>query len=118
TYSGEEEDFTAHPAAAYLKGTGAQWDKEMAEGAAPPSERISLVEERKALVGDYAMRLSPFIETAKPQPEVTHVRIHREQAESVTLTLAEAKRALLQFSRNGKPIRENGPVLFYLPEMW
>lgn len=118
TYSGDEEDFASNPAAAYLKGTGAQWDKEMAEGATPPSERISLVEERKALEGDYAMRLSSFIDNAKPLPNVSHMVIHRDQAESVTLTLAEANQAILQFAKSGKPIRENGPVLLYLPAMW
>jgi hypothetical protein len=117
TYNGQEET-AANETTDYLKGAGAQWDKELREGAVPPSERRSMVEERKALDGDYAMRLSLFIDNAQPQPGVTHLRIHREDGESVTLPITEAKRAILQFAKNGKPIRERGPVYFYLPEMW
>jgi hypothetical protein len=117
TYSGEEmNDGADH--VNYLKGAGAQWDKELREGATPPSERRSLVEERKALEGDYAMKLAPFIENAQPLPGAVSVVIHREQGEPVTMSLADAKRAILQFAKDGKPIREGGPVLFYLPEDW
>ncbi len=100
----------------YLKGTGAQWDKELLEGATPPSERPSMIALRGALEGDYGIKLAPFLENAQPKPQATHVRIHREDAEAVILPLAEAKRAILQFAKSGKPIRERGPVLFYLPE--
>ncbi|CAM3246757.1 MULTISPECIES: hypothetical protein [Brevibacillus] len=117
TYTGEGDSADSGKAK-YLKGTGAQWDKELAEGAQLPSERpTSLVEARKALEGDYGMRLDPFITNAQPLPEATHVRLHRENQEPITLTIAEARNAILQFSRDGKPIRENGPVYFYLPEM-
>jgi hypothetical protein len=117
TYKGEA-DQAGSTQTDYLKGTGAQWDKEMMEGATPPSERRSLVEERKALEGDYGMRLAPFIENAKPHPDATHVIIHRHGGDIITLTLQQAKQAILQFSKNGKPIRENGPVHLYLPETW
>ncbi len=104
----------------YLEGTGSQWDKELKEGSTPPSERksISMVEQRKALEGDYAMRLAYFIENAQPRANVTAMRILRESGEHVTLSLADAKRALLQFAKGGKPIREGGPALLYLPETW
>jgi len=102
----------------YLEGTGSQWDKELKEGATPPSEKKSMIEQRKALQGDYGMRLAPFIENAQPAPTVTSMRIWRENGESITLPLSDAKRAFLQFAKDGKPIREGGPALFYLPEMW
>lgn len=117
TYNGEEEN-AANETAEYLKGAGAQWDKELREGAVPPSERRSMAEERKALEGDYAMRLSLFIDNAQPLPGVTHLRIHRENEESVTLPISQAKRAILQFAKDGRPIREGGPAYFFLPEMW
>ncbi|USG63708.1 hypothetical protein NDK47_16160 [Brevibacillus ruminantium] len=115
SYQGETEDETSYQLK-YLEGTGAQWDKELREGAVPPSERKSLIQERKALQGDYAIKLAPFIENARPLPEATHLRIHRENGESLLLPLSEAKRAILQFSKEGKPIRTDGPVYFYLPE--
>jgi len=102
---------------AYVQGAGAQWDKELREGVPlPETQPRSLVEARKALEGDYGMRLAPFLERAEPLPTATAVRIHREGKEPVTLPLAEARRAILQFAKGGKPIRENGPVLLYLPE--
>lgn len=117
TYRGEEENQEADQQQ-YVQGTGAQWDRELKEGAPLPTEKRSLVEERKALEGDWGMRLAPFIEHAQPQPEVTAVRIHRESKEPVTLSLSDAKRAILQFAKDGKPIREGGPALLYLPEDW
>jgi len=115
TYQGEPEQTEAMNID-YLKGTGAQWDKEMREGATPPAERRSLIEERKALEGDYGMRLAPFMENAQPHENVTHVIVHQHTGEQVKLTLEQAKRAILQFAKDGKPIRENGPVYLYLPE--
>lgn len=117
TYHGEElpQISGAHD---YLQGTGSQWDKELREGATPPQERKSMIEQRKALDGDYAMPLKYFIDNAQPAPNVTHMRILRENAEAVTLPLADAYRALLQFAKDGKPIREGGPALFFLPETW
>jgi len=112
----EEEDDIETEFRKYLKGTGAQWDKELREGATPPEERRSLVEERKALEGDYAMKLAPFLERAEPHQGATYIRIHRENGETIQLPFEDAKKAILQFSKDGKPIRDGGPVLFYLPE--
>lgn len=116
TYVGDA-DGSDDGKATYLKGTGSQWDKELREGATPPSEKpTSLVEARKALEGDYGMRLDPFITNAQPLPEATHVRLHRHDDEPVVLSIETARRAILQFASGGKPIREHGPVHFYLPE--
>lgn len=64
------------------------------------------------------MRLAHFIENAQPHADVTAMRILRASGEPVILSLRDAKRAFLQFAKAGKPIREGGPVLFYLPETW
>lgn len=101
----------------YLSGTGLQWDKELREGATLPSERRSLAEERKVLEGDFGIHLAHFIENAQPYPEARYIRIHRSEGEPIMITLAEAEQAILQFSKDGKPIRERGPAWFYLPEM-
>lgn len=113
-----DEDERHDEVPAYLKGTGAQWDKELREGSAPPQEGRSLIKEREALDGDYAMRLGWFLDNAKPDPEAIWLRIHRENKESITLPASDARFAILQFAKNGKPIREFGPVHFYLPVMW
>ncbi|MED4581618.1 hypothetical protein P9578_02330 [Brevibacillus choshinensis] len=112
----EENESVEQKQSKYLQGTGTQWDKELREGSEPPSERKTMAQERKVLEGDYGIRLDPFITIAEPLPEVTHVRLHREDQDPVELPLAEARRAILQFAKDGKPIREKGPVYFYLPE--
>lgn len=117
TYQGEDQREAADPLDA-LKGAGAQWDKELREGIDFQAERRSLLEHRKALEGDYAMPLAPFLDNAEPLPEASLLRIHREGGEAVTLPLADARRAILQFAKDGKPIRDRGPVLLYLPEDW
>jgi len=116
-YQGDQ-DSSDHQVVRYLQGTGSLWDKELREGAELPSERKrTLAEERKVLEGDYGIRLEPFISNAEPAADVTHVRLHRDGLEPVELALADARRAILQFAKDGKPIRERGPVYFYLPEM-
>ena len=101
---------------AYLKGAGAHWDRELLEGATLPSTKPSMTERKKALEGDYGIRLSFFLDNAKVSPDATTLRILRDQKEPVDVPLDEARKAILQFSKDGKPIRENGPVLFYLLE--
>ncbi|MBO8163196.1 MAG: hypothetical protein H0Z34_05645 [Brevibacillus sp.] len=115
TYQVGENSDTTEPEK-YLAGTGAQWDRDLREGTQLPAERRSLVEERKVLEGDYGIKLAPFLDNAEPLPEARFVRIHRKNGEPVTIPLAEAREAILQFAKAGKPIRENGPVLFFLPE--
>ncbi|UFJ42970.1 hypothetical protein LOK74_10945 [Brevibacillus humidisoli] len=101
----------------YASEAGAQWDKELQEGAPLPShQQRSLAAERKVLEGDYGINLAPFLDHAEPLPGATTVVIHREGKQPVTLPLQEARRAILQFAKGGKPIRDNGPVLMYLPE--
>ncbi|WP_139489424.1 hypothetical protein [Brevibacillus dissolubilis] len=115
TYAGETDE-AEDERLAYIRGASDHWERELREGAQLPSERKSLAEERQVLEGDYGVKLAPFIENAKPHPEANYVKIIREDAEPVLLPLEEARKAILQFSKDGKPIRERGPVYFYLPE--
>ncbi len=100
---------------AYLKGTGAHWDRELHEGVTPLTQRTSLTELRQTLDADYGMKLSIFLNNAQVSPEATTLRVHRENGDFIDIPLTEAKKAILQFAKAGKPIRKNGPVYFYLP---
>lgn len=111
-----EEDNDTIEQHAYLQGAGAHWDRELREGATLPSERLSMPELRKSLEGDYGMKLSFFLKNAQVSPDATIMRIHRENGDHVDVSVEDANRAILQFAQNGKPIREKGPVFFYLPE--
>lgn len=107
-----------HKDTAYVAGAGQQWDKELREGATPPTERVSLAEERKVLTGDYAIHLAPFIQNTQPSPDATFLYLHRSEGEPVKIPFERLNDIFLQFSKDGKPIRERGPVWLYLPEMW
>ncbi|EID43370.1 hypothetical protein [Parageobacillus thermoglucosidasius] len=97
-----------------IKKLSAFWDREIQEGAVfPPTlktEKRFLKE--KIITGTFAMPLAPFLQNAEPLPEAKELAIVTEHNE-VTIPLAQAYEAILGFSKDGKPLREDGPVHFY-----
>lgn len=84
---------------------------------------IWILDDRKFPLGDripgtegLAVELGPFLNNAEPDPAATHVICHRSQGETVTLTMEEARTALMCFAKENKPIREGGPALLYLAD--
>ncbi|MGG1443718.1 hypothetical protein ABE354_17045 [Brevibacillus laterosporus] len=112
----EQDNLELQETQKYIRGAALHWEKEMKEGSTPPSQRKSLVEERKVLEGDYAIKFAPFLENAKPYANAMTLRIHREQEDYVDVSLKKSKQIILQFSKDGRPIREKGPVFLYFPE--
>ncbi|AUS09648.1 hypothetical protein C1X05_12990 [Laceyella sacchari] len=74
------------------------------------------LEDRIAGTEGLAMELGPYLDKAEPDASVTKVICHREQKEAVTLTLDQARTAILCFAKDGRPIREGGPALLYLAD--
>jgi hypothetical protein len=70
------------------------------------------VPERKT-TGSYGIPLQPFLDHAEPTRNATKVICHLEGGDSTTISLKEAYHALLAFSSNGKPLREDGPLHLY-----
>jgi hypothetical protein len=79
-------------------------------------ERRFPLEERLPGVEGLAVELGTFLKNAEPDLDATHVIVHRRDGEHVTLTIEEARTALMCFAKNGKPIREKGPALLYLAD--
>ncbi|WP_347814338.1 peptidyl-prolyl cis-trans isomerase [Alkalihalobacillus sp. LMS39] len=108
TESKKEEDSLT----AYKKAISAQWDKEITEGAQPPSQtndnRVSFKKE-ELLHGTFAMKLEPFLSHTKPV-NPSALAIETTTGEMITLDWDKATSCLLKFSDNGKPLTENGPV--------
>ncbi|GAB6935377.1 hypothetical protein JCM14720_12980 [Calditerricola yamamurae] len=91
-----------------------RWVAALRDGAVPTARSEALYAAKQALEGDWGMPLAPFLQNAGPAPNATAVVCHLDNGERVTLSLEEAKGAILQFAQNGKPIRDGGPVyLFY-----
>jgi hypothetical protein len=84
---------------------------------------IWIIDNRKFPLGDrlpgtegLAVELWPFLKNAEPAEDATHVICHRSKGENVTLTMEQAKSALMCFAKENKPIREGGPALLYLAD--
>ncbi|PTM59914.1 hypothetical protein [Desmospora activa] len=74
------------------------------------------MQERFTGVDGLGMELAPFLEHARPNPDASRVVLHRREGSPVLLSIEQAMSAVLQFSRNGKPIRPDGPALLYLAD--
>jgi hypothetical protein len=98
----------------YTKSAAEHWDREIREGAAfPPIQRsVTKFEKEKMITGTFAMPLHPFLQNAEINEEAHAVEIHTE-TKVYTLTLQDAMQAILGFSKDGKPLREDGPVHLY-----
>ncbi|WP_100403142.1 hypothetical protein [Bacillus sp. FJAT-42315] len=95
----------------YTKNISQFWDKEIREGAISPptikSEKKFLKEQ--ILNGTFAIPFEPFLKNAEPNEEATMIIIETENGEE-RLPLHNANNMLLAFSKQGKPLREDGPV--------
>lgn len=93
-----------------IKNISQHWDKELLEGATPPGEKAEkkYVKE-ELLTGTYGISFNHFLKNAEPQPEVNTVVIETED-EEIELPFHKAEEAILKFSQDGKPLREDGPV--------
>lgn len=98
----------------YTKSTAEHWDREIREGAAfPPIRRsVTKFEKEKMITGTFAIPLRPFLQNAEVNEGAHSVEIHTE-TNVYTITLQDAMQAILGFSKDGKPLREDGPVHLY-----
>ncbi|MFY4773730.1 peptidyl-prolyl cis-trans isomerase [Metabacillus sp. RGM 3146] len=99
---------------AYKKAISSQWDREIREGAIfPPTLKTEKkFEKEKILNGTFGIQLKPFLENAEIGDDATNVAFLTADGVT-TLTLEEANEAILAFSHNGKPLKEDGPVHLY-----
>ncbi|MBA2874129.1 peptidyl-prolyl cis-trans isomerase [Thermaerobacillus caldiproteolyticus] len=97
-----------------IKKISAYWDREIQEGAvSPPTLKTEKrFAKEKIITGTFAMPLVPFLRNAEPLPEATTLTIVTEH-EEITIPLEQAYEAILGFSKDGKPLKEDGPVHFY-----
>jgi hypothetical protein len=100
----------------YLRDVSAHWDRELQEGAIPPSEnekqKPKTTLKETLLTSSFAISLSYFIYNAQPHPDAVKVIIESGDGR-VEITLNDAQNGYLAFSENGKPLKEDGPVHFY-----
>ncbi|WP_010282785.1 molybdopterin-binding protein [Bacillus timonensis] len=110
----ESEQKNEEDLSEYTKSVSKHWDREIREGAIYPptlkTEKKFLKE--KILTGTFGIPLKDFINNAEPLEDAITLKIVQKDQET-TVPLSEAYEAILGFSQDGKPLREDGPVHFY-----
>ena len=98
----------------YTKSISKHWDREIMEGAVyPPTLKTEVkFQKEKVLTGTFGIPFKPFLENAEPESDAKYVLIVCGM-EEVKLPLSEAYSLVLGFSKNGKPLREDGPLHVY-----
>lgn len=98
----------------YIKVQSKYWEREIAEGSvSPPTLKTEKkYEKEKLLTGTFCIPLKPFLENAEPSEEAKHLIIETSEGE-VKVPLEEGKEMVLGFSKDGKPLKEDGPVHCY-----
>ncbi|MCH1623926.1 peptidyl-prolyl cis-trans isomerase [Fredinandcohnia quinoae] len=98
----------------YTKAVSRQWDREIQEGAIfPPTLKSEKrFEKEKVLTGTFAIPFRDFLNNAEPNVNAESFVILLQESE-ITIPLETAYEAILGFSKDGKPLLEDGPVHFY-----
>lgn len=98
----------------YTKEISRHWDREIMEGAILPP---TITTEKKyvkesVLTGSFAIPLKPFLMNASPLEDAIKLIIVSED-KNVELNLETAFKLIIGFSKNGKPLTEDGPIHIY-----
>ena len=98
----------------YKKSVSKHWDREIMEGAIfPPTLKTEKKFEKvKVLTGTFGIPFKPFLKNAEPKSDATSLVITYTNGE-YELPLEDAANLILGFSKNGKPLSEDGPVHVY-----
>ncbi|MEQ2526047.1 peptidyl-prolyl cis-trans isomerase [Robertmurraya yapensis] len=98
----------------YTKEVSKHWDREIIEGAIVPptlkTEKKFIKEE--LITGTFCIPFKPFLKNAEVHEDARYLIIVSNDGE-VKLPLEIAEEMVLGFSKDGKPLREDGPVHCY-----
>jgi len=100
--------------AEYTKAVSAHWDREIQEGAVfPPTLKTERkFKKQEVLTGTFGISFRDFLKNAEPLKEASTVTIVTE-SDQITIPLEQAYTLILGFSRDGKPLLEDGPIHVY-----
>lgn len=98
----------------YTKAISKHWDREIMEGAVhPPTLKTeSKFQKEKILNGTFGIPFRPFLANSEPEVDAEFVVIECGNGE-VKLSLEESYGLILGFSKEGKPLKEDGPLHAY-----
>ncbi|OIU72357.1 hypothetical protein [Rossellomorea aquimaris] len=95
----------------YTKAVSKHWSREIQEGATyPPTLKTEKkYEKEKVLTGTFAMPFAPFLKNAEPHEDASSIVIETACGE-FSFPVEKAEELLMAFSKDGKPLKEDGPV--------
>ncbi|MFA9557316.1 peptidyl-prolyl cis-trans isomerase [Evansella sp. AB-rgal1] len=97
-----------------LKNLALAWNKHRKEGANALSNGNDIKMSKKELTSkSFGVPLAPFLNNASPNENVHAIVFKRNSEDDFVCSMEEAKTAILGFSKDGQPLREDGPVQFY-----
>ncbi|MFI8686415.1 peptidyl-prolyl cis-trans isomerase [Rossellomorea sp. NPDC077527] len=98
----------------YTKAVSRHWSREIQEGATyPPTLKTEKkFEKEKILNGSFAIPFAPFLKNAEPMKDATSIIIETKTG-THSLDLDQANQLLIGFSKDGKPLRDDGPIHVY-----
>ncbi|GAM13726.1 hypothetical protein [Mesobacillus selenatarsenatis] len=114
TYFSEDQE-RGNALEEYTKSISKHWDREIMEGAVyPPTLKTEVkFEKEKVLTGTFGIPLKPFLVNAEPEQTAKNVVIEYGENDQVSLSLETASGLILGFSKDGKPLKEDGPLHVY-----
>lgn len=90
-----------------------RWDSEVTDKAKPPVNRsIKRFEREKILKSSYVMPIDDFLNHAQIKEDATEAILIRS-GENAVIPLADLYKSYLLFSKDGKPLKDDGPVHLY-----
>lgn len=105
----EENDFDNE-----IKRMSSLWDKELEGASTPPIQQsVHKFEKEKVISGSFGIPLRPFLVNAVPTEDASKLIMKTSKGDSYEISLDEAFDAILGFSDNGKPLKEDGPIHLY-----
>ncbi|WP_442599358.1 peptidyl-prolyl cis-trans isomerase [Neobacillus sp. D3-1R] len=98
----------------YTKEVSSHWDREIREGAILPptigTEKKYMKE--KVISGSFAIPFRPFLTNAAPLEDATKLIVVTEDNQ-IEMGIDTAFNLIIGFSKNGKPLSEDGPIHVY-----
>ncbi|MGD6818407.1 peptidyl-prolyl cis-trans isomerase [Metabacillus sp. 84] len=106
-------DETCHNDEAYTKAISKHWDREIMQGnEAPAQPEKKTFKKQEIANGTFGIRFAPFLLNAELEESASEVQILSKNGTAV-LSLREAEELVALFSKNGKPLKDDGPLHFY-----
>lgn len=98
----------------YTKEVSSHWDREITEGAKLPDTQKAekTYKKEKLITGSFGIPLKPFLLNASPLENANQLIVITSD-EKIEIDLSTAYDFILGFSKDGKPLTEDGPIHIY-----